>query len=30
MGLNEVILREEISDEVAENAVNIQNASKML
>lgn len=31
IGLNEMILREEnISDEVAENAINIQNASKML
>ncbi len=30
LGLNEMILREEISDEVAENAMNIQQASKML
>ena len=30
IGLNEMILREEISDEIAENAINIQNASKML
>lgn len=30
IGLNEMILREEISDEVAENAVHIQSASKML
>ena len=30
IGLNEMTLREDISDEVAENAVNIQNASKML
>ena len=30
IGLNEMILREEISEEVAENAVNIQQASKML
>lgn len=30
IGLNEMILREEISDEVAENAINIQQASKML
>lgn len=31
IGLNEMILREQdISDEIAENAVNIQNASKML
>ncbi|NLL79784.1 MAG: response regulator [Clostridiales bacterium] len=30
IGLNEMILREDISDEIAENAVNIQNASKML
>ncbi|MBO5293325.1 MAG: DegV family protein [Lachnospiraceae bacterium] len=30
IGLNEMILREEISDEIAENAMNIQNASKML
>ena len=30
IGLNEMTLREDISDEVAENAINIQNASKML
>ena len=30
IGLNEIILRENISDEVAENARNIQGASKML
>lgn len=30
IGLNEMILREDISDEIAENAMNIQNASKML
>lgn len=30
IGLNEMILREDISDEIAENALNIQNASKML
>lgn len=30
IGLNEMILREDISDEVAENAVNIQKASKLL
>lgn len=30
IGLNEMTLREDISDEIAENAVNIQNASKML
>ncbi len=30
IGLNEMILREDISDEVAEDAKNIQNASKML
>ncbi len=30
IGLNEMILREELSDDIAENAVNIQNASKML
>ena len=30
IGLNEMILREDISDEVAEDARNIQNASKML
>ncbi len=30
IGLNEMILREDISDEIAENAVNIQNAGKML
>lgn len=30
IGLNEMILREDISDEVAENAKNIQGASKML
>lgn len=30
VGLNEMTLREEISDEVAENAVNIQNASSLL
>lgn len=30
IGLNEMILREDISDEVAENAMNIQQASKML
>lgn len=30
IGLNEMILREEVSDEVAEDAQNIQNASKML
>ena len=30
IGLNEMILREDISEEIAENAVNIQNASKML
>lgn len=30
IGLNEMILREEISDEVADNARNIQNASRML
>lgn len=30
IGLNEMILREEISDEIAENAIHIQNASKML
>ncbi len=30
IGLNEMNLREEISDEIAENSINIQNASKML
>ena len=30
IGLNEMILREEVSEEVAENAVHIQSASKML
>ena len=30
IGLNEMILRDDISDEIAENAINIQNASKML
>ncbi len=30
IGLNEMILREDINDEVAENAVHIQSASKML
>ena len=30
IGLNEMTLREEISDEIAENSINIQNASKML
>ncbi len=30
IGLNEMILREEVSDEVAEDAYNIQNASRML
>lgn len=30
IGLNEMILREDISEEIAENAINIQNASKML
>lgn len=30
IGLNEMILREDISEEVAENAMNIQQASKML
>jgi len=30
IGLNEMTLREEISDEVAENAIHIQSASKML
>lgn len=30
IGLNEMILREEISDEIAENAMNIQSASRML
>lgn len=30
IGLNEMILREDVSDEVAENAINIQNASKIL
>lgn len=30
IGLNEMTLRENITDEIAENAVNIQNASKML
>ena len=30
IGLNEMILREEVSDEVAEDAINIQAASKML
>ena len=30
IGLNEMILREDVSDEVAENAVHIQSASKML
>ncbi|MBE5924022.1 MAG: DegV family EDD domain-containing protein [Lachnospiraceae bacterium] len=30
IGLNEMILRENISDEVAEDAINIQSASKML
>ena len=30
IGLNEMTLREEISEEIAENAINIQNASKML
>lgn len=30
IGLNEMILREDVSDEVAENAKNIQGASKML
>ena len=30
IGLNEMILREEVSDEVAENALHVKNASKML
>ncbi len=30
IGLNEMILREDISDEVAENALHVKNASKML
>ena len=30
IGLNEMILREDISDEVAEDAVNVKNASRML
>jgi len=30
IGLNEMILREDISEEIAENAIHIQNASKML
>lgn len=30
IGLNEMILREDVSDEVSENAINIQNASKIL
>lgn len=30
IGLNEMTLREDISDEIAENSINIQNASKML
>lgn len=30
IGLNEMTLREDISEEIAENAINIQNASKML
>ncbi len=30
IGLNEMILREDVSEEIAENAVHIQNASKML
>lgn len=30
IGLNEMTLRENITDEIAENAINIQNASKML
>ena len=30
IGLNEMILREDISDEVAENALRVENASKML
>ena len=30
IGLNEMILREDISDEIAENAIHIQDASKML
>ena len=30
IGLNEMTLREDISNEIAENAINIQNASKML
>lgn len=30
IGLNEMILREDVSEEVAENAINIQNASKTL
>lgn len=30
IGLNEMILREEVSEEIAENAMNIQSASKML
>lgn len=30
IGLNEMILREDVSDETAENAMNIQSASKML
>lgn len=30
IGLNEMILREDISDEVAEDAINVKNASKML
>ena len=30
IGLNEMILREEVSDEIAENAIHIQDASKML
>ncbi|MBO5372790.1 MAG: DegV family EDD domain-containing protein [Lachnospiraceae bacterium] len=30
IGLNEMTLREEISDEIAENSINIQNASKIL
>ncbi len=30
IGLNEMTLREDVSDEIAENSINIQNASKML
>ncbi len=30
IGLNEMILREDVSEEIAENAIHIQNASKML